>query len=90
MTDPDPGQPLTDTETRVWVDAVDRMTNTYLGDLTLEQMEELVATMLERAGPDDEWAEKVADALRDRWALQRGDRLKALMEQIKRGEGAPG
>lgn len=84
MTEPDPGPPLTHDETRSWVDAVDSLGGTYLGDLRRPQLEDLVASMLTHCEPDDEWAPHVADAIRDRWAIQRADHLKAIVEQTKR------
>jgi len=84
VSDPDPGRPLSDEETRSWVDLADKVSNTYLGDLTLEQLEELVAGMLAQYPPDHHWAPKVAGALRERWRVQRAAHVAEVWDRVKR------
>jgi hypothetical protein len=84
VSNPDPGVPLTEAETRVWVDLADQIDGTYLGHLSPAQLEELVAGMVAQYPPDHEWAPRVADAIRERWRIQTTARVTEVWERIKR------
>lgn len=86
MSDPDPGRPLSDDEMRSWVDLADRIDGVYLGHLTGDQVEELLAGMVAAYPPGHEWAPKVADALRARWRVQRAAHLAEVLERAKRDD----
>jgi len=86
VSDPDPGRPLTDDETRSWVDLAYRGSPIYLGHLTGDQVDELLNGMVAQYPPDHHWAPKVADALWERWRVQRTAHLAALWERAKRDD----